>query len=314
VQKHLSENLPQFIAAQRIGSSLNYDAAKIAAQAAEAGLPPVAVDRLKIQLLIVDMQVDFCQTNGALYVPGAAEDVQRLIRFIYRQAECITDIICSLDSHLPYQIFHPAWWADGKGNHPPPFTIISHKDVEERKWVPLIEPEWSARYTQALEEQAKKELTIWPYHCLIGSSGHSLEPDLFSAVLWHSLARGSQPTWWTKGDIPKTEHYSIFQPEIPVYGHPQGGKSLEFLNLIKACDRILIAGEAETHCVLETVEDLVEEFTDQPEILQRIYILQDCTSPIRHPKIDYEAITHERFAAFAEKGINFIKSTDPLPC
>jgi nicotinamidase-related amidase len=176
----------------------------------------------------------------------------------------------------------------------------------------LQEPEWSTRYTQRLQEQTKKELTIWPYHCLIGSIGHALDPELFSAILWHSIARSSQPTWWAKGSVPKTEHYSIVQPEVLVPENPQGRKSQEFIDLIKDSDRILIAGEAESHCVLETIEDLVEEFAEQPSILRRIYILQDCTSPIRHDKIDYEAITHKRFAEFADMGVHLIKSTDTL--
>jgi nicotinamidase/pyrazinamidase len=305
------EKYPRFYNARCTGTIFYPDITAIAAEALKAGLAPSAADGLRTLLLIVDMQVDFCHTAGALYVPGAVEDVQRLIQFIYRFAEHITSIICSLDSHLPFQIFHSAWWVDRKGNHPPPFTIIKHEDVITGKWQPLLETEWSAQYTRRLQEQAKKELTIWPYHCLTGSVGHSLDPELFSAVLWHALARNSQPTWWTKGSIPKTEHYSIVQPEIPVPEHPQGGKSQEFLNLLKWSDRIFVAGEAESHCVLETLEDLVEEFSGQPEILRRIFVLQDCTSPVRHPEIDYETITHKRFTEFAEKGVHFIKSTDP---
>jgi nicotinamidase-related amidase len=74
-----------------------------------------------------------------------------------------------------------------------------------------------------------------------------------------------------------------------------------------------IAGEAASHCVLETVEDLVEEFGSQPGILERLFVLEDCTSMIRHPEIDYAAITRRRFTEFAEKGVHFAKSTDSFP-
>jgi nicotinamidase/pyrazinamidase len=306
------ENLPPFYSPQRIGSIFHPDTSAISAQAAAARLTPAGDDRTRTHLLIVDMQVDFCHTNGSLYVPGAGGDLQRLIEFIFHHAEHITDITCSLDSHIPYQIFHPAWWADAEGNHPPPFTIITDAEVLNGRWHPLLEPEWSTQYTLKLQERARKELTIWPYHCLSGSIGQVLDPELFSAVLWHTLARKSQLTWWPKGNIPKTEHYSIVQPEIPVPEHPQGKKNLDFLRLLKASDYIFIAGEAESHCVLETVEDLVEDCAAQPEVLQRIYILQDCTSPIRHPQIDYEALTHKRFADIARRGIHFVNSTDPL--
>ena len=71
------------------------------------------------------MQVDFCHPASYLYVPGADEDGKRFIRFIYDQGANITQITCSLDSHLLLQIFHPVWWADSQGNKTPPFTTIS---------------------------------------------------------------------------------------------------------------------------------------------------------------------------------------------
>lgn len=305
--------LPNFYKPARIGTIFFPDIAAIAAEAADAKLKPAAVQKIKVQLIIVDMQVDFCHEGGALYVPGAEQDIRRLIEFIYRNAEHITNIICSLDSHLPHQIFHSAWWIDKEGNHPSPLTVISHSDVINGKWKPVREHDWSIRYISKLKEQAKKELTIWPYHVLIGSLGNIMDPELFSAVLWHALARSAQPIWWTKGSIPQTEHYSIIQPEIPVPEHPQGGRSRDFINMIQTSQIVFIAGEAASHCVLETVEDLVEEFSGQPEILRRLYILRDCTSPVRHPQINFAEITNKRFAEFAEKGVRFMNSTDPIP-
>jgi nicotinamidase/pyrazinamidase len=307
------EHMPRFYDAKRPGTIFYPDTNAISVQAEKTKLPPAQADRIKTHLLIVDMQVDFCHSSGSLYVPGAQEDLQRLIHFIYRQAEYITGITCSLDTHLPFQIFHPAWWADGLGNHPPPFTVITYDDIIRKKWQPLLEQEWSVQYTRRLRDQAKKELVIWPYHCLTGSIGQNLDPELFSAVLWHALARNSQPVWWNKGSIPGTEFYSILQPEIPVPEHPQGVKSRDLLNLLVDSDYIFIAGEAASHCVLETVEDLVEEFSSQPEILKRMYVLEDCTSMIRHPDIDYAAITRKRFAEFAGKGVHFVKSTGSFP-
>lgn len=302
------ERLPQFYDPGRTGTLFQPDMALISAEATGADLPPAANDRLRTHLLIVDMQVDFCHSTGTLYVPGALDDLRRLIRFIYRQAEYITNITCSLDSHLPLQIFHPGWWTDGSGRNPPPFTIITCEDVENGKWRPLLEPEWSVQYTRRLQEQAKKQLTVWPYHCLVGSPGQLLDPQLFSAVVWHSLARNTQPDFWVKGSIPKTEFYSIVQPEIEVPEHPQGGKNRRMLDLLRKSDRLFIAGEAKSHCVLETVEDLVEEFSGQPELLQRMYVLQDCTSSIAHPAVDYETIANQRFADFAKLGVHLVSS------
>ncbi len=305
--------LPSFYDPNRVGTLFYPDVAAIAADAAQADLSPALEDQQRNHLLIIDMQADFCHQGGTLFIPGAGEDVRRLVEFIYRQAAHITGITCSLDSHLPHQIFHSCWWADQNGKHPEPLTVISDDDVREKRWRPLMEPEWSTEYVRKLRTHSKKELVIWPYHVPIGGIGHVLDPELWSAVFWHSLARKSQPTWWRKGNIPGTEHYSIVQPEILVPDHPEGGRDQDFLDLLDQQDHIVVAGEAASHCVLETIEDLVDEFRDRPGALGRIFILRDCTSPVKHAEIDFEALTREQFARFQAEGVHFILSTDPLP-
>ncbi|GJM42151.1 MAG: hypothetical protein DHS20C20_24330 [Ardenticatenaceae bacterium] len=306
-------NFPKIYDPNRIGTLFNPDVATIAADATVASLKPAVEDKQNVHLVIIDMQVDFCHEKGSLYVPGSLGDIQRTVEFIYNNAERITNITCSLDSHLPHQIFHPAWWADEAGNHPAPFTQITYDDIKQGIWRPLVAPVQSTNYVKTLEQEAKKQLIIWPYHVMIGSIGNALDPELFTAVLWHSIARKTQPTWLTKGSIPMTEHYSIIQPEVPVPNHPMGGKNKPFLDTLSQADVVVIAGEAESHCVLETVEDLVEDFSNQPEALQKIYFLRDCTSPVLHPDVDFHAIAQARFADFAKQGVNFINSTDKLP-
>lgn len=306
-------DFPSFYDPSRIGTLFYPDVARIAAEAAAAGLPPASNDAQEVHLLLIDMQVDFCHPGGSLYVPGALDDIRRTIEFIYRYAERITRITCSLDSHLPAQIFAPTWWTNSGGQHPAPFTIISAEDVRRGVWRPRFQPAASLRYVEELEGRHKKQLCIWPYHVQIGSLGNALDPELWSAVFWHALARQTDPHWLTKGSVPLTEHYSILQPEVPVPDHPAGGKNQNFLDLLTRADKILIAGEAESHCVLETVEDLVEEFGDRPEMLRKIYFLRDCTSAVQHPEIDFHALATARLAEFAALGVNFIASTDPLP-
>ncbi len=307
------KNFPSFYDPSRIGCLFYPDMGKIGADAAAANLTPAVADKFNTHLVIIDMQVDFCHAAGNLNVPGALDDIQRLIEFIYRNGEHITNITCSLDSHLPFQIFHPAWWVDGDGNHPDPFTLISYDDIVNDRWRPLIAPVASVNYVKKLEQAAKKTLAIWPYHTMIGSAGNMLDQELWSAVTWHALARKTQPSWLSKGSVPLTEHYSIIQPEIPVANHPLGGKNKPFLDTLATADAVIIAGEAESHCVLETVEDLVEDFSHIPGALNKIYFLRDCASPVLHPDVDFHAIAMERFAEYEKEGVNFIDSTQPLP-
>lgn len=304
---------PAFYDPKRIGTLFYPEMNRIADAAAAANLPAAATDRTNVHLVLIDMQIDFCHTRGNLSVPGSIGDIQRTIEFIYRHAGEITNITCSLDSHLPHQIFSPNWWADANGQHPAPFTIITWQDIKNGKWRPLVAPVASTNYVKELEQQAKKQLCIWPYHTLIGGIGNALDPELWSAIFWHSLARKTQPTWLTKGSVPTTEHYSIIQPEIPVPSHPMGGKNKAFLDTLAAADYVIIAGEAESHCVLESVEDIVEDFGQKPELLQKIYFLRDCTSPVVHPDIDFHSLALTRFRDFEQQGVNFINSTDPLP-
>lgn len=306
-------DIPSFYDPGRIGTLFHPDIPTIAANAAAANLTAAAQDDQKVHLVVIDMQIDFCHERGTLNVPGSLQDIQRLIEFIYRNAERITNITCSLDSHLPHQVFHPAWWADPEGNHPAPFMLITYQDIKAGKWRPLVAPVQSTNYVKELERQAKKQLTIWPYHVMIGSIGNALDPELWSAIIWHSLARRTQPTWLTKGSVPFTEHYSIIQPELRVPNHPLGGKNKAFMDTLAEADILIIAGEAETHCVLETVEDVVEDFGDKPEALKKIYFLRDCTSPVIHPDIDFHATALKRFDEFERQGVNFINSTDRLP-
>jgi len=304
--------LPPFHDPQRVGSLFYPDMAVIAAHATEAGLEPATSDERQIHLLIIDMQVDFCHPQGALYVPGAEGDIRRLIGFIYRHAGKISKITCSLDSHLPFQIFHPAWWADENGRHPDPFTVISAADVEAGRWQPLRSPDWSVQYVHRLEKAAKKALVVWPYHVPIGGIGNALDPELWSAVFWHSIARQVQPYWWIKGTTPEVEHYSILKPEVARPEQPQDAKGQAFLAELEKEDMLLIAGEASSHCVLETVNDLVQAFADRPDMLSRFHILQDCMSPVMHPEIDFAALAQAEYERFAQMGVRFINSEDPL--
>lgn len=306
-------DFPDFYNPERVGTLFYPDVSKISAAAENATMPPARSDQKRVQLVIIDMQIDFCHEGGSLYVPGAPDDLRRLIEFIYTYGHHISKITCTLDSHLPFQIFHPSWWVNSEGNPPDPLTIISAEDVEEGKWQSIVMKDYSADYVRKLEEQSKKQLIIWPYHVLIGSMGNALDPSLWSAIMWHSLTHQAQPGWLPKGMVPQTEHYSAVQPEIPVESHPQGGKNQAFLDSLANSDLVLVAGEAESHCVLETLEDIVTEFQDKPEQLEKIYILHDCMSPVQHPDIDFHAIAMEQFEEFKESGIQFIDSTDPEP-
>ncbi len=303
---------PDFYSPDRIGTLYIPQTAAALAAGQAAHLRPAAQDRRRVLLLLVDTQVDFIHPDGALSVPGAVADTRRTIEWLYRDLDQISTIAVSLDSHTPIQIFYPTWWINDRGEHPAPFTPIGSEDVRQGRWKPLIEPDWSVDYVRRLEEQAKKVLMIWPYHTMIGTPGQAITPALYEAIAYHAGARQAQPIFLTKGSIPETEHYSILEPEVKIPGHPLGEANTAFLDMLRAYDLIYIAGQAKSHCVLETVASIARAFAQEPDLMSRLRLLIDCTSSVAHPQIDFDAIANEALAAYARQGMKLVRSDDPI--
>src|SRR5256884_5309100 len=201
------------------------------AWADEHGIGPAAEDVFRICLLAVDVQNTFCIPDFELFVAGrsgtgAVDDNRRLCEFLYRNLGEITQIFPSLDTHHAMQVFHAIWLVDEQGNHPAPFTLISAEDVAAGRWrlnnavasALGIDLDYAERhlayYTRRLAEGGKHDLTIWPYHPMLGCIGHALVSAVEEAIFFHSVARQSQPEFQVKGDRPLTEHYSMLRPEV----------------------------------------------------------------------------------------------------
>ncbi len=298
---------PDYYTPDRIGTlyAPHIDAATRAGRSAKT--PPASDDTERVYLLLVDMQVDFVHPDGALAVPGAVDDTRRLIEWIYNNVGQITTIGATLDSHLPLQIFHPPWWVDANGEHPQGYTPISSDDVKSGKWTPLYEVAWSHEYVEKLEEDAKKQLMIWPFHVLLGTPGHGLVPALSEAIAYHAAARQAQPEYHIKGLIPKSEHYSAVEPEVKVPEHPQGDVNRTLLDEIATYDRVYIAGQAKSHCVLESVASMMRYY-DKDQIA-RLRVLDDAMSSVAHPEIDFEAMANATFAEFQAQGLTLTQTT-----
>ncbi|MBN1287116.1 MAG: cysteine hydrolase family protein [Anaerolineae bacterium] len=303
---------PRFYDPHKIDQLYAPDTQTAVEEGLRANLKPAARDSRRVILLLVDPQVDFIHTKGALSVPGAVDDTQRTIEWIYRNAEEVTAIAASLDSHTPMQIFYATWWTDEQGNHPAPFTSISAEDVAKGRWKPVIEPRWSIDYVHKLEKQARKTLMIWPYHTMIGTPGQAIVPALYEAIAYHSAARRAQPTFLTKGSIAKTENYSILEPEVKVPDHPMGGLNTAFLDMLATYDLIYVAGQAKSHCVLETVTSIMSYFKDQPDVIDRLRFMMDCTSSVQHPAVDFEALANQALAEFEKQGMHMVTSKDRI--
>lgn len=239
------------------------------------GLRPSAEDREQILLLAIDVQNSFME-NGELGVPNSHQDVENLTKWIYENLENITQITVSIDTHNPFQIFHRCWWIDENGDNPPPLTAITLQDIDEGKWRPVINPVGSIDYVRNLEKMGKKVLVIWPYHCLQGTFGQALENQFANMIYFHSVAKKAIVERMVKGFDPMTEMYGIIKAEYDT----RNRVNINFLNKIEKFDKIIIAGEAKSHCVLETIRQILEHYQNDIITTQKIFILEDCMSNI----------------------------------
>jgi len=268
----------------------------------QENLTPSIKNLESVLLLSIDVQQDFMD-NGALGVPGAIADTERLCRWVYTNMDKISTIAASIDTHNPFQIFHPCWWVDDNGNNPDPFTAITLADLDSGKWKPVIRPIESREYVENLEKSGKKVLVVWSYHCLEGTSGCALENQFSNIMYFHSVAKKSIVDRLVKGKAYTTEMYGIIKPEYD----PKNYINIEFLNKLARYDKIIIAGQAKSHCVLESVQQILEHFTNQPDITRKITVLEDCMSSIP----SFEDATEQAFENFKKRyKINIVKSTD----
>ena len=235
---------------------------------------------LKVHLLIVDPQNDFCDPNGALYTPGADKDMERLAAMVKRIPDKLDDIHVTLDSHRLVDIAHPIWWRDSSGAKPDPFTIITAADVKAGKWTTKLPSLYdrTLKYLEELESRNRYPHCIWPPHCMIGSWGYSIYPKMFEALqVWEE--NFATVDFVTKGSNVYTEHFSAVKAEVPDPEDPTTQLNARFVQTLEDADIILLAGEALSHCVANTMRDTADAFSD-PQYVEKVHLLTDASSNV----------------------------------
>lgn len=236
---------------------------------------------LKANLVIIDPQNSFMDLPDAtLPVPGATADMDRVAALVKRIGHKLDDIHVTLDSHRVIDIAHPGFWRSQNGKAPNPFTIISHDDVVNGIWEPRLPGyrQHALNYTASLAAAGKFLLMVWPEHCLIGSWGHNVYTPLKAALDDWERSEYANVDYVTKGTNTFTEHYGALMAEVVDPNDPSTQLNGGFITVLQEADIIGIAGEASSHCVKTTVEQIVEHIGDTH--LGKIHILTDCMSPV----------------------------------
>jgi nicotinamidase-related amidase len=319
------------------------DAAVVASEAtawrAAHGVRPSGADETRLQLLLIDVQKDFCFPDGSLYVAGrsgtgAIDDTRRIAEFIYQNLGVLTDITTTMDTHLAYQIFFPSFWLDQADAPLTAHRVVSSDQIASgevrpnhamAKWLCGGNYTWLCKqalhYTRELERAGKYQLYLWPPHCLLGSDGHALAGVIHEARLFHAFARTAQSNVEVKGGNPLTENYSVLRPEVlsRFDGAALAQRNTQFVQTLLTADAVIIAGQAASHCVKSTIDDLLDEIaTQDPALARKVYLLTDCMSAVTVPDgrggfaADFTADADAALAKFANAGMNLVRSTDPI--
>ena len=327
--------VPDFFNSEKVGAVWRIPYEERARQAREwsqqHGIQPASSDSERDWLMLIDVQNTFCIPDFELYVGGrsgrgAVEDNTRLCQFIYRNLGRITEITATMDTHTTMQVFHAIFFIDKDGNHPAPYTDIPLSEIREGRWrfnpaiadqfglAPEYGQQMMQHYAEQLHKSGKYALTIWPYHAMLGGIGHALVSSVAEALFFHSLTRLAQTDIVTKGDTPFTENYSVIGPEVLTgpMGEMLGVRDQRFIQKLQEVDRLIVAGQAKSHCVAWTVSDLLDDIMlADPQLAKKIYLLEDCTSPVVVPGVvDHTDAANAAYERFASAGMHIVKSTD----
>jgi len=279
-------------------------------------------------LLLIDVQKDF-HPGGSLAISSAKEDADRIESIIRRslKSDSIERLVVTMDSHHKLHIAHPKFWLSGDDNEtcPSPFTIISSDDIKNGIWKPrpnlrlpvgeelvngsmmkskydkegnLDLLQYCIEYTSALEKKGRFKLCIWPEHCLIGTEGHQLVNNVQEAMDEWSDVTGGNIEFVMKGENLLTEMYSALQAEVPISSATSYNRNL--LKDLRQSDRLLIVGQAMSHCVNYTTRDIVAKWPRKER--HKICVVTDCMSPV------------PSFEKDAEEFLQFLKDNGVQTC
>ncbi len=290
-----------------------------------------------VQLVVIDPQNDFMDTSSpALPVPGASDDMVRLSDFIKRIGKKLDGISVTLDSHSTLDYRHPGAWKSKNGESPMPITAggapITADDIRSGIWEPIHgnQPqailggqtirEFMIECAQNRDTQtagAVPGLEIWPEHCIIGTQGHNVSCELMSQLQQWERDNLKYINYCTKGTNPLTEHYGALEANDPIAADPSTSLNTNFLQMLQTADYIVIAGEAASHCVMSTVNQIVDNIGEGG--VKKLVLLTDCMSPVAaitdeqgNIIVDFPAITDAWYQELEAKGVTLTTSAEFL--
>ena len=229
---------------------------------------------LRTALVIIDPQNCFMDLPQApLPVVGAAQDMERLAMFVRLRRAIIDKVFVSLDTHVPDHISHAVRWIDAEGNQPGPFTVITYEDCLAGTWRATnpADQAWQTEYVRRLDRLH----IIWPVH----GQKPAWEWKLYEHLAAELNTNGRmQVSYIEKGTHRDVEQFGMFGAEVPFPGAPETYIDHSLISEIDSYDRVIFAGEASSHCVMDSVKQFLEHMPSQDPT--KVVLLRDCMSPV----------------------------------
>ena len=135
------------------------------------------------------------------------------------------------------------------------------------------------------------------------------------------LGRTAQSSVEVKGGNPLTENYSVLRPEVlsRFDGAALAQRNTGFVRTLLSADAVVIAGQAASHCVKSTIDDLLGEIAaHDPALASKVYLVTDCMSAVTVPDgkgglaADFTPEAEAALQKFADAGMHLVTSTTPI--
>lgn len=221
-------------------------------------------------LIIVDPQNDFCDPEGSLYVPDAEKDCDRIAKII--QDFDFGNIFVTMDMHHEYSMYHNIFWNEYNEQY-----ITVNKDNYLTKYTPRNIHDID-RIKNMFICQRNKQIDVWPVHCVIGEWGSSIHPVIANALSDYTVKNTNRIRYVFKGLDPYEEEYSAFS--IP---SKSDGKEIFFrwMDSYLHHSEIYICGEAASHCVKQTLLDIMHFVGRRDKYDYKIKLITNATSYVK---------------------------------
>lgn len=210
-------------------------------------------------LIIVDPQNSFCDPTQPMYVPGAEKDCEVIASMLHHYWD---EVIVSMDMHSMHSMYHDIFWSKDK-DHSVQFEGFGRvtKDNFMVEFFP-DNNDYVNKISKILERSGY--IDIWPVHCVTGTYSASIENRIAEQLGFWSV-RASKPIHYMfKGTNPFKENYSMFTNKRQI-------KKINYIfnstctHLLDDTLTIYVCGEAASHCVKETVKDIINKYCNLPD-------------------------------------------------